>query len=177
MQWGIPILLYVNKDQNMLNKMKIALAGTITAAAMFSSAAQAETATATAEIVTAATLNNTDPLNFGTIAIGAAGGSVKVAATSTGARTCTTVICIGTASSAADFVIGGAAGATVGLSIANSTISLTNSSGSTMAATLSLSNAVSAVGNTEYVGGVLAVSGTQTAGTYNGSFVVTATYQ
>jgi Mat/Ecp fimbriae major subunit len=162
----------------MLNKMKIALAGTIAAAAMFSSAAQAETATATAEIVTAATLTNNTDLNFGTIAIGAGGGSVTVASTSTGARTCATVVCIGTASSAADFVIGGAATATVGLSITDNTITLTNAgSGNTMAATLALSSATSVVGNTEYVGGVLAVAGTEVAGIYNGSFEVTATYQ
>ncbi len=48
----------------MLNKMKIALAGTIAAAAMFSSGAQAATATATAEIVTAATLTNTTPIKL-----------------------------------------------------------------------------------------------------------------
>ncbi len=163
----------------MLNKMKIAMAGTIAAAAMFSSAAQAETATATAEIVTAATLTNTDPLNFGSVAIGVGGGSVTVAATSTGARSCATVICIGTASSAADFVIGGAASATVGLSITDNTITLTHATvpAQTMGATLALSNATSAVGNTEYVGGVLTVAGTEIAGTYNGSFEVTATYQ
>ncbi len=163
----------------MLNKMKIAMAGTIAAAAMFSSAAQAETATATAEIVTAATLTNTVPLNFGAVAIGVGGGSVSVAATSTGARACTTVICIGTASTAADFVIGGAAGATVGLSITDNTITLTHTvvPAQTMGATLALSTPTSAVGNTEYVGGVLTVAGTEIAGTYNGSFEVTATYQ
>jgi Mat/Ecp fimbriae major subunit len=162
----------------MLNKMKIALTGTIAAAAMFSGAAQAETATATAEIVTAATLTNTTDLNFGSVAIGAAGGSVVVDSDSTGARVCTTVICIGTASSAADFAIGGAAGATVGLSITDNTITLTDTvSGDTMGATLGLSTAVSAVGNTEYVGGTLTVAGTESAGTYTGTFEVTALYQ
>ncbi len=162
----------------MLNKMKIVLTGTIAAAAMFSGAAQAETATATAEIVTAATLTNTTDLNFGSVAIGAAGGSVVVDATSTGARVCTTVICIGTTSSAADFAIGGAAGATVGLSITDNTITLTDTvSGDTMGATLGLSTAVSAVGNTEFVGGTLTVAGTESAGTYTGTFEVTALYQ
>jgi Mat/Ecp fimbriae major subunit len=160
----------------MLNKMKIALAGTIAAAAMFSSAAQAETATATAEIVTAATLTNTTDLNFGSIAIGAAGGSVAVAATSTGTRACTTVICIGTTSSAADFTIGGASGATVGLTITNAAITLTNGT-STLNAALALSSATSVVGNVEYVGGTLTVPVASTAGTYTGSFEVTALYQ
>ena len=161
----------------MLNKMKIALAGTIAAAAMFSGAAQAETATATAEIVTAATLTNNSDLNFGSIAVGASNGSVSVASTSTGARVCTTVICIGTTSSAADFVIGGAAGATVGLTITDNTISLTRGGGGSLNATLALSSATSAVGNTEYVGGSLAVPSTAVAGTYTGTFEVTAAYQ
>jgi hypothetical protein len=168
----------MNKDQNMLNKMKIAFAGTVVAAAMFSSAAQAATADATAEIVTAATLTNTTDLNFGSVAIGAAGGSVVVAANAGGARVCNTVICIGTASSSADFAIGGAAGATVGLSITDNTITLTGpTAANTMGATLALSNATSVVGNTEFVGGTLAVVGTEVAGTYTGSFEVTATYQ
>jgi hypothetical protein len=145
---------------------------------MFSSAAQAATADATAEIVTAATLTNTTDLNFGSVAIGAAGGTVVVDADSTGARACTTVICIGTASSSADFAINGAAGATVGLSITDNTITLTGpSAADTMGATLALSTATSAVGNTEYVGGTLSVVGTEVAGTYTGSFEVTATYQ
>jgi hypothetical protein len=162
----------------MLNKMKFAFAGTVAAVALFSGAAHAETATATAEIVTAATLTNTTDLNFGSVAIGAAGGTVVVDADSNGARACTTVICIGTASSSADFAIGGAAGAAVGLSITDNTITLTDTvSGDTMDATLALSSAVSAVGNTEFVGGTLTVAGTETAGTYNGTFEVTALYQ
>ncbi len=162
----------------MLNKMKIAFAGTVVAAAMLSSAAHAATADATAEIVTAATLTNTAPLNFGSVAIGASGGSVVVDADATGARVCTSVICIGTTSSAADFVIGGASGAAVGLTITDPTITLTDSvSGDTMDATLSLSSATSTVGNTEWVGGTLTVAGTETAGTYDGTFEVTALYQ
>jgi hypothetical protein len=166
------------KDQNMLNKMKIAFAGTVVAAAMFSSAAQAATADATAEIVTAATLTNSVPLNFGSVAIGASGGSVVVDADATGARACTGVICIGTTASSADFVIGGAAGAAVGLTITDSTITLTDAvSGDTMDATLSLSSATSTVGNTEWVGGTLTVAGTESSGTYDGTFEVTALYQ
>lgn len=160
----------------MLNKMKIALAGTVAAAAMFSSAAQAETATATAEIVTAATLTNSTALNFGSIAVGGSAGSVVVDADSTGARVCNTVICIGSTSSAADFTIGGAADATVGLSITSSTIGLSNGT-DTMTANLGLSAATSVVGNIEYVGGTLNLTGSESAGTYTGTFEVTAAYQ
>jgi Domain of unknown function (DUF4402) len=160
----------------MLNKMKIIVAGTIAAAAMFSGTAQAETATASAEIVTAATLTNTKALNFGSIALGANSGTVVVTANATGSRTCTTVICIGTTSSAADFAIGGANGAAVGLTLGSSTITLLNGS-SSISAALNLSSAISAVGNTEYVGGTLTVPTSAIAGTYTGTVTLTAAYQ
>jgi Mat/Ecp fimbriae major subunit len=85
----------------MLNKMKIVLAGAAAVAAMSSTAAYADTenATATVQILGAVELTKFADLDLGTVASGAAVGTVALP-TSSNTRTCTGVTCVGTASRA-----------------------------------------------------------------------------
>ena len=84
----------------MLKKMKIALVGSIAAAAMVAQAhAATETVGADAEIIEAVTLASVVDIDFGTIAADATGGTVTVAASAAGTRACGTLTCVGTASS------------------------------------------------------------------------------
>jgi Mat/Ecp fimbriae major subunit len=166
----------------MLNKMKIILAGAAAVAAMSSSAAFADTenATATAQILGAVNLQKFADMDLGTIAASAASGTV-VLPTSSNTRTCTGVTCVGTATRARFQVV--AATNTYVIDITHSpTATLTGPAGSAdMPLTLSAStNAItfdSAALEDIFVGGTLTVGANQAAGTYNGSFSVTAEYQ
>ena len=81
--------------------MKIVLAGAAAVAAMSSTAAFADTenATATVQILGAVELTKFADLDLGTVASGAAVGTVALP-TSSNTRTCTGVTCVGTASRA-----------------------------------------------------------------------------
>lgn len=164
----------------MLNKMKIALAGVAAVAAMSSSAAFADTesATATAQILGAVNLQKFADLDLGTIASSSAAGTV-VLPTSSNTRTCTGVTCVGTAARARFQVTAATNTYVVGISH-SPTASLTGP-GTAMPLTLTAStNAItfnSASLEDIFVGGTLTVGANQAAGTYNGTFTVTADYQ
>jgi len=177
MQWGIPKMLFVTKDQFMLNK-KIALLGAA-AVAMISTGANAATVSATAEvdILAPVTLAQTAGLDFGVVAAGAAAGTVTLTPASD-VRSCTAgLACVGAANRGA-FSVVGASGYTVIISVAPTTtltgvgapmsLSLTSSTPSVIA---------SGLAQTFHVGGTLAVGAAQTAGSYTGTFSVSADYQ
>lgn len=99
----------------MINKLRMSAAGAalaVMAMASAANAAETETATAEADVVLAFTLTKDADLDFGAIAVDAAGGDVDVAADGTvtcgGAHTC-----YGTTSAAAFSVSGGTIGKTL----------------------------------------------------------------
>lgn len=164
----------------MLNKMKMILAGAAAVAAMSSTAAYADTesATATVQILGAVELTKFADLDFGTVASGAATGTVALP-TSSNTRSCTGVTCVGTASRARFQVTAATNGYVVDITH-SPTATLTGpgaSMGLTLAASASSITFNSASLEDIFVGGTLTVGANQVAGTYNGSFTVTADYQ
>ena len=164
----------------MLNKMKIVLAGAVAAAAMSSSAAYADTenATATVQILGAVNLQKFADLDLGTVAANSGAGTV-VMPTSSNTRVCTNVTCVGTASRARFQVVAATNGYVIDITH-SPTASLTGP-GAAMPLTLAASTAAvtfnSATLQDIFVGGTLTVGANQVAGTYNGTFTVTADYQ
>jgi Mat/Ecp fimbriae major subunit len=175
---GHSISAFVTKDQFMLNKSKIALAGAIAAAALVSTGAQAATVSADArvEIIAPVTLVETAGLNFGIVAPGAAAGSVDIG-TGSDTPTCSVgVICM-SGGSRGTFELTAASGYSVDVTI-DPTTSLTGA-GAPMLVTLTSGGTIIATGGTQtfYVGGTLDVGAAQTAGTYTGTYDVSAEYQ
>ena len=164
----------------MLNKMKIVLAGAAAVAAMSSTAAFADTenATATVQILGAVNLQKFADLDLGTVASGATAGTVALPTTSN-TRTCNVVTCVGTATRARFQVTAATNGYVIDISH-SPTASLTGP-GAAMSLTLAASTAAvtfnSASPQDIFVGGTLTVGANQAAGTYNGTFSVTADYQ
>lgn len=164
----------------MLNKMKISLVAAAAAAAMSSTAAYADTesATATVQILGAVELTKYADMDLGTVASGAAAGTVALPTTSN-TRTCVGVTCVGTASRARFQVTAAANGYAV--AITHSPTATLAGPGTSMTLTLAASTPLvifnSASLQDIFVGGVLAVGANQAAGTYNGNFNVTADFQ
>lgn len=163
----------------MLNKTKIALIGAIAAAGMVSTGANAATQTATAEvrIITAVTLTQNVGLDLGVVAASAAGGTVTLPNTSN-TRTCAGVTCVGTASRG-QFTVGGT---TTGFVVLVNTPLTTTLTGAGTAMNLALSPSLvsftsTGAAQTFFVGGTLAVGANQAAGTYTGTYNVSADYQ
>ena len=137
-------------------------------------------ATATANILTALGVTNDTDLDFGDIVPDAASSEVTIAATDLGARTLTSgsaVLVTTNEGNSAQFTLSGEDQA-VDLALVSSPITLTGT-GSDMSADLVLSETSvgSASGDVFYVGGTLTVGAAQAAGSYSGTFEVTASYQ
>jgi Mat/Ecp fimbriae major subunit len=164
----------------MLNKMKIVLVGAAAVAAMSSSAAFADTenATATVQILGAVELTKFADLDLGTVASGAASGTVALPTTSN-TRTCTGVTCVGTASRARFQVTAATNGYVI--DVTHSPTATLTGPGASMPLTLAASSSSITFNSASlediFVGGTLTVGANQVAGTYNGSFTVTAEYQ
>lgn len=167
--------------------MKAVLAGTAVAALGFgSTGAQAATASATANatILAPVTLTNNLSLEFGTIVPDAVGGTVTI--DHAGAQTCSgALVCSGT-TRAAQFTATATIGQTIDIDVPVTTATLNRSGGgaSMLVSNLNLVGNVSATSvamvGASYVftvAGQLAVSGSQMAGVYQGSFNVNADYQ
>ncbi|NJM50316.1 MAG: DUF4402 domain-containing protein [Sphingomonadales bacterium] len=165
----------------MLNKMKIVLAGTIAAASLVSGAANAatQTANAEAEILTPVALSAVTDLDFGLIAGDADGGTVELPVLSN-TRTCTGVICVGTAARASFQVTQASQSQVVALSVPTTGVALTGP-GANMPVSLALSSSSitfdSNALETVFIGGTLTVGANQAAGVYSTTFNVTADYQ
>ena len=163
----------------MLNKSKVALLGAFAAAAMVSTGANAATVSATAEvdILAPVTLAQTAGLDFGVVAAGAAGGTVTMP-TGSDVRTCSVgLTCVGAAQRGA-FAVTGASTYTIAITVAASTTLI--GAGTPMVLALNPGAAsVVATGlpQTFFVGGTLTVGVAQTAGTYVGTYNVSADYQ
>ena len=161
----------------MLNK-KIALLGAA-AAAMISTGANAATISATAEvdILAPVTLTQTAGLDFGVVAAGAAAGSVTLTPASD-VRTCSPgLACVGAANRGA-FSVVGASGYNVIITVAPTTT--LNGPGAPMSLALVASTPsviASGLPQSFHVGGTLAVGAAQNAGTYLGTYSVSADYQ
>lgn len=164
----------------MLNKMKIALTGVAAVAALSSTAAFADTenATATVQILGAVELTKFTDLDLGTVASGSAVGTVSLP-TSSNTRTCTGVTCVGAASRARFQVTAATNGYVIDVTH-SPTATLTGPGASMSLALASSASSItfnSAALEDIFVGGTLTVGANQVAGTYNGSFTVTADYQ
>ena len=161
----------------MLNK-KIALLGAAVAA-MVSTGANAATQTATAEvdILAPVTLAQTAGLDFGTVAASTSAGTVTLP-TGSNTQTCSVgLACVGPASRGV-FSVVGANLTTVVITVDAST--LLSGAGTSMNLTLNPSvTSISATGSAQtfFVGGVLSVGASQAAGTYTGTYNVSAEYQ
>lgn len=164
----------------MLNKSKIALAGAFAAAALVSTGAHAATQTATAEvdIIAAVQLAQNDGLDFGVVASSAAAGTVALPTTSN-TRTCSAgVTCVGTALRGRFTVSGATSGYVVAITVP-ATTSLTGAGPAmNVALTPSITSFTSTGAAQEFfVGGTLSVGANQAAGTYTGTYNVSADYQ
>jgi D-serine deaminase-like pyridoxal phosphate-dependent protein len=164
----------------MLNKTKFALVGVVAAAAMASTGAQAATQTASAEvdIVAAVQLAQNDGLDFGVVASSGTAGTV-VLPTASNTRVCSAgVTCVGTALRGRFTVSGATTGYVVAINVpATTTLA---SGGNNMVLTLAPSmTSFTSAGAPQifFVGGSLAVGANQAAGTYTGSYNVSADYQ
>ncbi len=161
----------------MLNK-KIALLGAA-AIAMVSTGANAATATATAkvDILAPVTLSQTAGLDFGTVASGAAAGTVAIG-TGADTRTCSAgLACVG-ASNRGAFSVVGASTYTVVITVAASTTLSGAGAPMNLALTPSAATIVAnGLPQTFWVGGTLTVGAVQAAGTYTGTYSVSADYQ
>lgn len=163
----------------MLNTIKLALAGSVMAAAMLSSGAHAATADGTAkvEILVPVELSAIAEMDLGLVAVGATTGTVELPVTSN-TRVCTGVRCVGTATRGSFQVTKATNGQTVQLSATNASLT---GPGTAMVLTTALSDASivfnSTALQTVYVGGSLAVGADQLFGQYSGTYTVTAQYQ
>lgn len=164
----------------MLNKTKFALLGVVAAAAMASTGAQAATQTASAEvdIVAAVTLAQNNPLDLGVVASSGTAGTVALPTTSD-TRVCSAgVTCVGAALRGRFTVSGATSGYVVAINVpATTTLA---SGGNNMVLTLVPSmTSFTSTGAPQifFVGGSLAVGANQAAGTYTGSYNVSADYQ
>ncbi len=164
----------------MLNKMKIVLVSAAAVAAMSSTAAFAdtETATATVQILGAVELTKFADMDLGVVASGSAAGTVALP-TNSDTRSCVGVTCVGTASRARFQVTAATNGYVV--DIAHAPTATLTGPGASMSLALASSTASitfnSAALQNIFIGGTLTVNAAQVAGTYNGTFTVTADYQ
>lgn len=169
---------FVTKDQYMLNK-KLALLGA-TVVAMASTGANAATQTATAEvdIIAAVQLAQNDGLDLGVVASSAVAGTVALP-TSSNTRTCSAgVTCVGTALRGRFTVSGATSGYVVAISVPASTTLASGANSMNLALSPSITTFTS-TGAAEvfFVGGTLSVGANQAAGTYTGTYAVSADYQ
>lgn len=164
----------------MLNKTKFALLGVVAAAAMASTGAQAATQTASAEvdIVAAVQLAQNDGLDFGVVASSGTAGTVALPTTSN-TRTCSAgVTCVGTALRGRFTVSGATSSYVVAITVPASTTLNSGANSIVLSLTPSMTTFTSTGAAQEFfVGGSLAVGANQAAGTYTGTYSVSADYQ
>jgi Mat/Ecp fimbriae major subunit len=170
----------------MLNKMKIVLAGAAAVAAMSSSAAFADTktATATVEVLKAVSITAVSDLDFGVIAASTGGGTVTIGASSAAVPSASGVTYIRGGAAASFKVSQASNGEVIEFSTGNIN-ALTGAgadiplSGLTLSqSTLTYDSSLALASQPSiYVGGTISLGTNQVAGTYTGSFDVTADYQ
>ncbi|MBX9797100.1 DUF4402 domain-containing protein [Sphingomonas sp.] len=157
----------------------LGVAGVVAGGALFAVPAQAQSATgdATVRILQAITVTKAADLNFGKVLPSGAASTVAIAAD--GSRTCGAGLsCFGTTTAGA-FNVTGSAGETVSVAIDNPTITLSNGAQSMTVALTASTNSLQLVGgNGSFrVAGTLNVGANQAAGTYNGQYSVSVSYQ
>lgn len=171
----------------MINKFKSAIlaATAVAVVSLGATSASAATATgnATARIVDALQITEDTVLNFGTIVPGAASGNVVI--TAAGAKACDPALsCISGTHAAGAFTVTGLGGQGVNVSVSAPTslddagagVAMPLSALTTNTGSITLS--AGATGSASFtVGGTLTVGANQLAGTYTGTYTVTANYQ
>lgn len=164
-------------------KKLIILAG---AAAMFATPAVAApgntddaTGAATAEIVAPITITHDTGavLNFGTFTAGTAAGTVTVDQSGAGTSTGDAVLLSTSTESADAFTVTGDANRGFDIVAAGGTVTKTGGASMTFTTDAPLTGTIGGTGTVGFsVGGTLSVSANQAAGSYSGSYLVTATY-
>lgn len=144
------------------------------------------TGTATADILASITISQNRGLDFGIIAPASVGATeVTVAATLAGTRTLTSgsgVLITGGGETSGEFLVEAADTYAYTVDIPTTAITIDDAgTGVPMAIDLTLSGTAGTGGGTGvptsfYVGGTLTVPAGQVAGTYNGSYTITAIY-
>ena len=174
----------------MTKKLRFGAAGIAMFAAIgmgsTASAQDSDTATATVEVLEALTLDNVDGLDFGTIVVDTGtpgGGTVTIGGSQGSTATCSgQVICSGT-SAPASFDVTGAAGQTVEINLpADNSVALDNGNGETITVTEFIAAQTVDLDATTgdarfYVGGTIAIAGTESPGVYSANFSVSVNYQ
>ena len=164
----------------MLNKTKVALLGAMAVAAFASTNAQAATQTADARVVIlpAVQLAQNDALDFGVVASSGTAGTV-ILPTASDTRTCSAgVTCVGAALRGRFTVTGAENGYVVAISVPASATLTSGANTMPVALTPSLTTFTSTgAAQVFYVGGTLSVGANQAAGTYTGTYNVSANYQ
>ncbi|HMU22200.1 MAG TPA: DUF4402 domain-containing protein, partial [Sphingorhabdus sp.] len=144
--------------------------------------AATEQADATVQVLAAVELSAVTDLNFGVVAASAAGGTVTIAAASGATPTASGVIAISGGAPASFQVTQATDGEVIDLTVGNPA-ALVGPSGSTpiplsgLALSTSSITYSSTTPETVYVGGTISLGASQMAGTYTGTFDVTAEYQ
>lgn len=164
----------------MLNKTKVALLGAMAVAAFASTNAQAATQTADARVVIlpAVQLAQNDALDFGVVASSGTAGTV-VLPIGSDTRNCSGgVTCVGPALRGQFTVTGAENNFVVAISVPASVTLTSGTNIMPVALTPSLTTFTSTgVAQVFFVGGTLSVGVNQPAGTYTGSYNVSANYQ
>lgn len=164
----------------MLNKTKAALLGAMAVAAFASTNVQAATQTADARVVIlpAVQLAQNQQLDFGVVASSSVAGTV-VMPTASSTRSCTGgVTCVGTAFRGQFTITGAENGYVVGISVPASTTLAFGTITMPVTLTSSLTTFTSTGAAQQFfVGGTLTVGANQAAGTYTGTYNVSANYQ
>lgn len=164
----------------MLNKTKVALLGAMAVAAFASTNAQAATQTADAKVVIlpAVQLAQNQQLDFGVVASSGVAGTV-VMPTASSTRTCTGgVTCVGAAFRGQFTITGAENGYVVGITVPASTTLAFGTITMPVTLTSSLTTFTSTgAAQLFFVGGTLTVGANQAAGTYIGTYNVSANYQ
>ncbi|WP_353228566.1 DUF4402 domain-containing protein [Novosphingobium sp.] len=157
----------------------IAMLGTVSAAHAATGNTSTAAGTASATIVAPIVLTHTAgaSLNFGKFTTGT-GGTVVVASSGTGSVTSDVGFVPGSATTADQFSLTGDTSRAFGITTTNGTISNGSKTMSFTTAPSSASGTTTTSGTYSFsVGGTLTVVGTETAGSYTGTYNATVVYQ
>lgn len=155
-----------------------AAAGAVAAVALMSGQAMAASATgdASVTIATPIAVSQSTALSFGTVAVGATGGTVVLDHASATTVTGDVSKLGGTIASGA-FLVTGLASQNFTVTVpASTTLTSGANSMTTTLTTDTASGSIGGSGTTFHVGGTLTVAGGQATGTYNGTYSVTVNY-
>jgi len=166
----------------MKTALKVLLAVSVlsaVAAPAFAQSSATTNETTALTIITPIAITGTSPMNFGSVSVGATGGTLELSIL--GALTPGTgVLITGGTPTAAGFNVTGQSGQAFGVTLSNSDLTATSGGGVAIHLTglnKSSTTTVGATGTAFTVGGTLTLAAGQAAGTYAGTVTAIVTYQ